>query len=152
MPYFSAMKEHLLFRMLEFGAKRKGYFTEAELKDAMGDDYSQDYFTTGVNFYNEGTGTLFLKRRRSFSSSDPRACVYGPEFYMGSEYSGRDPDCYYILSSEGMITYIEMLELHEAREASAQAHHLATRAIWISIILGAISLLVGLAQIWIGLQ
>lgn len=140
------MTNHILYRMLKFAFEKEGgYFTIKEISDYLGRDFDEDYFATLVAirgsdrtnkvFYGferiENNGN-YTGRKSTMRAFIPRKIIDDPEKYP------------FALLPEAAARYMEMLELKEARQAAKEAKILS----WIAI---GISLVLGTAQVYVGL-
>ncbi len=136
------MKESLIFRILEFGMNNR-YFRPNKIFAAIGEELSDQYFNAVSRTETKvDQNTIFYQfsviRDIENNNRFLRYGRIGEDLIRGETHS----EIVYQITPNAAATFVEMLELHEARQSAIQAKKLALISIGISIFLAMVAILV----------
>ncbi len=134
----TAAETNLTFRVIEYGFC-KSVFSFNELQSALGLDMHEISFTRSVLWALDSKS---MTPNSVFCTVKPRYRQTGPS----DPVADFDDPC--MLLPSAIFSYIDHLEIVEARRAAKESKKLAWIAIWISVFVGASSLIVGLLQLY----
>ncbi len=127
-------ERNLIYGIIEYG-KEKNVFTIEELKSSL--KLSDDDLT-----YVKHT----LWHQRGITPSDPNhIIVTSSDRFRTDTYAKMDEPCRLLPSA--LFQYNDYLEIIEARKSAQEAKRLSWYAIWISIGLGVVQIIIGYLQL-----
>ena len=137
----SNLQNHRIYKMLRFGSEHN-YFELPELKDHLGVEFNAVEFNLiarPIQSVTVNTVFLLLYKYQNIETSEIVFRDTAGE-KVGMKKIGR----FYTLTHDALSRFIEMEELREAREAASMARWLSVTAIVLSLLVGGAQLIIGL--------